>query len=88
LQEIVNRNITTLIWAGDADFICNWKANLYTAEGLKYPGKEEFGQAKLKPYTVNGKKKGEYKAVGNLSFLRVFNAGHEVMAYRKFSMSD
>jgi carboxypeptidase C (cathepsin A) len=84
LQDIVNRNVTTLIWAGDSDWICNWRANLYSAEGIKYPGQEKFKKAAFKSYTVNGEKKGEYKTVDNLSFLRVHKAGHTVMAYRKF----
>jgi hypothetical protein len=33
---------------------------------------------------VNGTKKGEYKTVKNLSFLRVFKAGHTVMSYREY----
>jgi carboxypeptidase C (cathepsin A) len=77
----VNRNITTLIWAGDTDFICNWLGNLYTANEIKYAGQGDFVQSNLQPYTVHGQKKGEYKTVKNLSFLRVYNAGHSVMAY-------
>jgi carboxypeptidase C (cathepsin A) len=83
LEEVVNRNVTTLIWAGDADFICNWLGNLYTANDIKYPGQANFTSSKLEAYTVHGQKKGEYKTVGNLSFLRVYNAGHSVMAYGK-----
>jgi Serine carboxypeptidase len=86
LQEIVNKNITTLIWAGDADWICNWKGNLLSAEDIKYPGQDKFKKAALKSYTVKGEKKGEYKAADNLSFLRVYKAGHTVMAYRKLTL--
>jgi carboxypeptidase C (cathepsin A) len=83
LEGLLNRNVSVLIWAGDADWICNWKGNLYTADGLKYAGHDEFKSKKLAKFTVNGKARGEYKTVKNLSYLRVFNAGHTVMAYRK-----
>ena len=36
------------------------------------------------PYTVNGAQGGTFKTVSNLSFLRVFGAGHEVPYYREF----
>jgi carboxypeptidase D len=34
---------------------------------------------------VNGKQQGTFKTEQNLSFLRVFEAGHEVMYYREYS---
>jgi hypothetical protein len=34
-------------------------------------------------YTVNGAAGGTFKTVGNLSWLRVFGAGHEVPYYRE-----
>lgn len=79
----MSKNVSVLIWAGDADWICNWKGNLYTADNLRFSGHDEFKAKKLAKFTVNGKHKGEYKTVRNLSYLRVFNAGHTVMAYRK-----
>jgi len=47
LEGLLNRNVSVLIWAGDADWICNWKGNLYTADGLKYAGHDEFKSKKL-----------------------------------------
>jgi len=82
LEELLNKNVSVLIWAGDADWICNWKGNLYTADNLRYLGHDEFKARKLEKFTVNGKAKGEYKTVKNLSYLRVYNAGHTVMAYQ------
>jgi carboxypeptidase C (cathepsin A) len=80
---VVQKNVTTLIWAGDADFICNWMANHQTANNLKYSGHEKFKALELEPYTVHGKRKGSFKSADNLSFLRAFDAGHTVMAFRK-----
>jgi carboxypeptidase C (cathepsin A) len=85
LEDIMANNVTTLIWAGDTDWICNWKGNLATADNLKHPAKAQFASKKLEPYKVSGKSMGEYKTAGKLSFLRVFAAGHTVMAYRKYS---
>jgi hypothetical protein len=35
-------------------------------------------------YTVSGTAAGTFKTVGNLSWLRVFGAGHEVPYYRTY----
>jgi carboxypeptidase C (cathepsin A) len=85
LEEVVSKNVTTLIWAGDADFICNWMANHAHANNLKYEGHQRFSNKSLEPYNVDGKQKGAFKTEGNLSFLRVFDAGHTVMAFRKYA---
>jgi carboxypeptidase C (cathepsin A) len=72
------------MWAGDADWICNWIGNQATAEAVKYSGSSAFKSAAMKPYTVGGQQTGTFKIQGNLSFLRVFGAGHEVPYYRKY----
>ncbi|KAK1989749.1 hypothetical protein LX36DRAFT_664936 [Colletotrichum falcatum] len=36
----------------------------------------------MKNFTIDGQKRGEYKNVKNLSWLRVYNAGHEIPAYQ------
>jgi len=79
----VQTGLTTLIWAGDADWICNWFGGLAAANAISYSGRSTFSAAALKPYTVSGAQGGTFKSVGNLSFLRVFAAGHEVPFYRE-----
>jgi len=57
---------------------------VYTVAGMiNYPQSSAFNAAALQPYTVNGVSKGEYKTAGNLNFLKVYGAGHEVPYYRK-----
>ena len=81
LSEVVKQGVQTLIWAGDADFICNWKGNLAVAEVVDFDGAEEFRTKELEKYTVKGEHVGDFKQVGTYSFLKVFNAGHEVPYY-------
>lgn len=75
-------NVTTLVWAGDADFICNWFGGLAAANAIDYDGQATFSNAGLKPYTMNGQEVGTFKTQGKLSFLRVYGAGHEVPYYQ------
>ena len=75
-------NVTTLLWAGDADWICNWFGVLGVADQVAFPGHDSFAAKPLKPYAVDGKPAGTFKTQDNLSFLRVFAAGHEVPFYQ------
>ncbi|KAK3936920.1 Alpha/Beta hydrolase protein [Diplogelasinospora grovesii] len=82
LSSVVQSGITVLIWAGDADWICNWIGGLETANAISYSGQSQFAAKAAAPYTVNGTAYGEYKTVGNLSWLKVYGAGHEVPFYQ------
>lgn len=77
-----------MIWAGDADWICNWFGGLASANAISYSGTAAFNAQAVASYTVNGTAAGTFKSVGNLSWLRVFGAGHEVPYYRKCSDSE
>jgi carboxypeptidase C (cathepsin A) len=70
---------------GDADWICNWFGNLAAANAITYSSSAAFNAAAVKNYTVNGVSGGTYKTAGNLSWLRVFGAGHEVPYYRELT---
>ncbi|KAF2743562.1 putative carboxypeptidase S1 [Sporormia fimetaria CBS 119925] len=82
LGEVVSSGLSVLIWAGDADWICNWPGNYDVANVINYPGRSAFAGKDLVPYTVNGVERGEFKTQDNLSFLRVYEAGHLVMYYQ------
>ncbi|KAK7994430.1 hypothetical protein PG991_016018 [Apiospora marii] len=82
LSEVVRTGIQVLLWAGDADYICNWMGGLHVADAVAYPNTTQFNEAGMEPYEVAGVAKGTFKTAGNLSFLRVFEAGHEVPYYQ------
>lgn len=83
LSSVVKLGITTLIWSGDADFICNWFGNLEVVNALTWQNSIAFKNLEVSNYTVNGTVGGTFKTLDNLSWLRVFGAGHEVPLYRK-----
>ncbi|KAI0998552.1 Carboxypeptidase Y A [Podosphaera aphanis] len=71
--------IPVLIYAGDADFICNWLGNQAWTEALEWPGQESFQKSAVKDVELeNGHKYGKIKSNGNFTFLQVFGAGHMV----------
>jgi hypothetical protein len=87
LSEVVRSGVNVLVWAGDLDWICNWYGSQLVVNSINYTDSAAFRSAKLQEYTVNGKSHGQFKTAGNLNFLRVYEAGHEVPYYRKFLAS-
>ena len=78
------KKLPVLIYAGDADFICNWLGNKAWAENLKWSGHERFSAAPMKDLTLASTSKssqqhvGEFKSEGNFTFMRIYGAGHMV----------
>ncbi|KAF8269045.1 putative carboxypeptidase S1 [Lactarius quietus] len=82
LGAVLKSDTQVLIWAGDADWICNTAGVQAVVSKLQFAQSAEFNSKSLVPYTVNGVQYGVFQTAGKLSFLNVFNAGHEVPAYQ------
>jgi cathepsin A (carboxypeptidase C) len=75
--------IPVLIYAGDADFICNWLGNKAWSEALEWPGQKQFASKELEDLVIEqnehvGKKIGQVKSHGNFTFMRLYGGGHMV----------
>lgn len=72
--------IPVLIYAGDADYICNWLGNKAWTEALEWPGAKEYKKAKMEDFKINGDGKtvGQVKSSGNFTFLKLHAGGHMV----------
>ncbi|KYK58302.1 carboxypeptidase Y precursor [Drechmeria coniospora] len=72
--------LPVLIYAGDADFICNWLGNRAWTNALEWPGQKAFSEAtthKLQMSSGKGSKAyGKVKTANNLTFMQIFQAGH------------
>ncbi|KAJ3089746.1 hypothetical protein HDU96_003653 [Phlyctochytrium bullatum] len=80
VAELLEDGIKALVYAGDADYVCNWISNLGWLEAMEWSGQEKF---KATPdYTwisnLTGKEAGEFRTVGNLTWVKVNDAGHMV----------
>jgi carboxypeptidase C (cathepsin A) len=82
LSALVNSKLKTLIWAGDADIICNWLGGHATVLAMKWYGSETLHKTPLTKMTIDGKAVAEIQNVDNFSFARVYKAGHEVPAFQ------
>ncbi|KAI0079536.1 serine carboxypeptidase [Panus rudis PR-1116 ss-1] len=87
LPELVNEGVRLLVYAGDADAMCNFIGNEAWMEKLEHNFHEEFAKKKSSPWTTlhSGALAGEIRSAGgdgetsgNVTFARVYAAGHMV----------
>lgn len=71
VADMLNDGIRVMIYAGELDFICNWVGNKQWVDKMEWSGKEGFGKASEKEWTVLGVHAGSEQTYGNLSFVRV-----------------
>jgi cathepsin A (carboxypeptidase C) len=78
--ELLNDGIRVLIYAGDADYICNWMGNKAWTKALNWTGQAGFNSAKDLPWNPDPitESLGESRTYKNFTFLRVFGSGHMV----------
>ncbi|KAK3955614.1 Alpha/Beta hydrolase protein [Pseudoneurospora amorphoporcata] len=91
LASLLQRGVRIGLVYGDRDYICNWmggeSVSLAVAEAVrdidpKSPYPTQFAQAGYAPIQVNGREAGAVRQFGNLSFSRIYQAGHYVPAYQ------
>ena len=70
LSSVVSSgSVQTLIWAGDADWICNWYGGFDVANAIEYPGQSAFAAAAVQPYSVGGAGDGDLQDRGKVELV-------------------
>jgi len=83
--------IPVLIYAGDADWICNWLGNQAWVHALEWKGQKDFNDVELEPLKLNSDDDegyGQVKTSGNFTFMRIYQAGHMVPTNQPEASSD
>ncbi|KAI8636895.1 Alpha/Beta hydrolase protein [Parasitella parasitica] len=80
VAETLEAGVRVLLYVGDMDWICNWVGNLAWSLDMEWSGKQGYNNApKEKWYSdFTGTQAGDVREFSNLTFLRIFNAGHMV----------
>ncbi|KAL8990453.1 MAG: hypothetical protein Q9169_008120 [Polycauliona sp. 2 TL-2023] len=83
LGRLLDQGISVNLMYGDRDFMCNWIGGENLSLAIPYYHAAEFREAGYQPLHVNESYVGgQIRQCGNLSFARVYQAGHEVPAYQ------
>lgn len=82
IEMLLDNGVRVALFYGDADYICNWFGGQAVSLAINYTNSVEFAAAGYTPYTVSGTEYGEVRQYGNFSFLRIYEAGHEVPYYQ------
>ncbi|KAI9066213.1 serine carboxypeptidase [Trametes sanguinea] len=81
LESVVDDGVRTVLYVGDADYLLNYFGVEAMLDKMNTKYSSEWAKHKFANFTVHGEPAGLYKNAGQLHYLRVFGAGHEVSAY-------
>jgi len=83
LAYLLEQGIKVTLVYGDRDYACNWYGGELLSLAIPYANAASFASAGYAPVVVNDTYiGGQVRQHGNLSFTRVYEAGHEVPAYQ------
>ncbi|KAK0625088.1 Alpha/Beta hydrolase protein [Bombardia bombarda] len=80
MRSLLKDGVTVALYAGDADYNCNWLGGEAVADEVAVKGWAQAGYVNLS--TSDGVVHGQVKQVGGFSFTRVYESGHEVPFYQ------
>ncbi|KAK3331190.1 Alpha/Beta hydrolase protein [Apodospora peruviana] len=83
LEYLLQKGKNVVMVYGDRDYRCNWLGAEKLSLVMEHSGTAEFRKAGYASIKTNGSYEGGFvRQAGNLSFSRVFEAGHNVAAYQ------
>ncbi|KAH9893796.1 carboxypeptidase S1-like protein B [Xylariomycetidae sp. FL2044] len=83
LASLLDGGVKVHLMYGDRDYACNWIGGEAVSLAINHTEAEQFRAAGYTDIVVNDTYVGgQVRQYGNLSFSRVFQAGHEIPAYQ------
>jgi hypothetical protein len=83
LAYLLEEGVKVALVYGDRDFACNWYGGELLSLAIPYANASSFAKAGYTDVVINDTYVGgQVRQYGNLSFTRVYEAGHEVPAYQ------
>ena len=80
IRALLEQGIIVMLYAGDADYNCNWFGGQVVADLIAAPGFDKAGYTDL--ITSDNTTHGQVKQAAQFSFVRVYYSGHEVPFYQ------
>ncbi|KAK2605724.1 hypothetical protein N8I77_008541 [Diaporthe amygdali] len=83
IAYLLHSGIKVSLIYGDRDFACNWIGGEQVSLAIPWADQENFAAAGYEPLFTNASYEGgQVRQYGNLSFIRVYQAGHAVPSYQ------
>lgn len=86
LGHLLQHGVRVTLYAGDADYECNWIGVEAVADAVGAQGYDEAGYTNIS--TADHVTHGQVKQSGAFSFVRVFEAGHATGAFQPFLLQS
>ncbi|TVY42902.1 Carboxypeptidase S1-like protein [Lachnellula subtilissima] len=80
LKKLLEQGIYVLLYAGDADYNCNWLGGEAVAHEINPPGFSSAGYTNIS--TSDATVHGQVKQASSFAFARIYESGHEVPFYQ------
>ena len=78
VAALLERGVKALIYVGANDWICNHVGNEQWTLNLEWSGQQNFSSQPLRDWFVDGKRAGQTRRSGGLTFATIDGAGHMV----------
>ena len=72
LQKVINAGIRTVVYDGDADYICNYQGVENMVDSLQFTHSSQYASTPWTSWKVDGVTTGQFKNVGSFSYVRVY----------------
>ncbi|CCF46199.1 carboxypeptidase S1 B [Colletotrichum higginsianum] len=83
IASLLHSGVKVSLMYGDRDFACNWISGEEVALAIPWADQENFAAAGYEPLQTNCTYEGgQVRQYGNLSYIRVYQAGHAVPSYQ------
>ncbi|KAF2170191.1 hypothetical protein M409DRAFT_19794 [Zasmidium cellare ATCC 36951] len=85
MAYVLSKGVQVTLFHGDRDFACNWVGGEKYSLNIPWPHQDQFKQAGYTPVVLSSpylESAGLTRQYGNLSFTRVYQAGHMVPSYQ------
>ncbi|KAE8556289.1 hypothetical protein TMatcc_003631 [Talaromyces marneffei ATCC 18224] len=80
IRDLIAQDVSVVMYAGDADYICNWLGGQEVASMVDAPGYGSAGYVNIT--TDDNVVHGQVRQAGKFAFVRIYESGHEVPFYQ------
>lgn len=94
LGELLDKGIKVVLMYGDRDFACNWMGGEQVSLDIPWEHQDDFAAAGYAPLQTKIKSNcteqelGQVRQYGNLTYIRVYQAGHATPSYQPEASYD